>query len=164
LSYELREVTPSEVSALIQEVVDTRAFLERKSDDAPFVVEAADMFGDHPEFRVFALADGGSCPVGFVMLIPGNDDGVLDVGPTYVSPRLRGQGLGKLMLAQVVAWAPEHGLRRLVVATWGENSRARHVFEAVGFCFTHEELNTRVNGDSTVHFALDLSGPDSEEQ
>ena len=91
------------------------------------------------------------------MTVPGADQDTVDIGPTFVTTKLRGRGLGKRMVSDVVEWASERGIRRLVVATWGENARARHVFEAAGFRFTHEEPNARVNGDSTVYFELDLA-------
>ena len=95
------------------------------------------------------------------MTIPGEEEGTLEIGPTYVTSSLRGLGLGKELVAHVVAWARERGVRRLAVATWGANTRARHVFESVGFTFAGEEPETRNNGDSTVHFTLSLlRGPD----
>ena len=149
------ETTHASIAELIQESLETHALLERKDDDAPFVLEAAEAFRGHPSFHVFALGDAQSRPVGFIMTIPGPDQDTVDIGPTFVSTRLR--GLGKRMVYNVLKWARECGIRRLVVATWGGNARARHVFETVGFQVTHEEPNTRVNGGSTVYFELDLA-------
>ena len=155
--FSLAEKSHEEIADLIQEVVDTGAFVERTTDEEPFVVEAAEVFAGDPGFRTFALTDFESRPVGFVMMVPTEDASILEIGPTYVTRELRGQGLGKDMVASVIGWARERGVRRLVVATWGENARARHVFQSLGFTFTGEDLGARVNGDSTVHFALDLS-------
>jgi len=155
--YNLTETSYQAIVDLIQEVLDTDAFVERTTDDEPFVVQAADMFAGNPGFRIFALSDDEAQPVGFVMTVPSENSETLEIGPTYVTRGLRGRGLGKELVARVIRWARERGLQRLVVATWGENARARHVFEAVGFIFAGEELGARVNGDSTVHFTLDLS-------
>jgi GNAT superfamily N-acetyltransferase len=159
MSFEFRETTPAEISHLVQEVLDTSAFVERSTDPEPFVAEAPRIFADEPRFRIFALAREDRQPVGFVMVLPGEDRETLDIGPTYVTAEVRGQGLGKELVGQVVNWARGHGVDRLVVATWGANARARHVFESVGFSFSREELGTRVDGDSTVHYELEFSRP-----
>ena len=158
--HNLSESTHREIADLIREVLGTGAFVERTTDDEPFVVEAAEIFAGSPGFRISALTDAQAQPVGFVMTVPNEEPDTLEIGPTYVASELRGQGLGKNMVARVIDWAREHGVRRLVIATWGENARARHIFESVGFTFAGEELGARVNGDSTVHFALDLSAQD----
>lgn len=54
----------------------------------------------------------------------------------YVDPAFRGGGLGRAVSAEVIAWARERGLGRLVlhVADW--NVAARRTYESLGFVTT----------------------------
>ena len=54
----------------------------------------------------------------------------------YVPPRWRGRGLGRAVSAEVVAWARDRGLRRILlhVADW--NDAARRTYESLGFVAT----------------------------
>jgi GNAT superfamily N-acetyltransferase len=154
----VRETSYEGIAGLAQEVVDSGAFVERVADEVPFVLAAPEIFAGQDGFRIFAVEDAQSQPMGFVMVVPGPAPGVLEIGPTYVARSARGQGLGKALVAHAIRWARSAGARRLLVATWGQNARARHVFEDGGFAFLWEEPSTRANGDSTVHFELALEG------
>jgi ribosomal protein S18 acetylase RimI-like enzyme len=90
------------------------------------------------------------------MTLPGQSDGILVIGPTFITKRCRGRGLGKYMLQRLVDRARGWHVSRLVFETWGKNVAARRLVESLGFRFVAEELNTRVNGDSTVTYVLEL--------
>lgn len=154
--YAFCECDYSEVVGLVAEADETHALLQRKSDDEPFHRVVDDIFNGQPGYQVFVLVDARSQPVGFTMTVPESDARTLSIGPTFISSRLRGQGLGKTMIQQVIEWARARGIDTMIVATWGGNLVARGTFEAAGFRFVDEELDTRVNGDSTVTYELDL--------
>ncbi|NLE44273.1 MAG: GNAT family N-acetyltransferase [Chloroflexi bacterium] len=155
--YTLRECAYADVLGLVEEADRTEALLQRRSDDAPFHRIVDQVYGGHHGYQVFVLTDASSRPVGFTMTLPEADARTVSIGPTFISRSLRGKGLGKRMILDIIEWARVRGMARLLVATWGSNRAARGTFEAVGFRFTDEELNTRVNGDSTVTYELALA-------
>jgi hypothetical protein len=53
-------------------------------------------------------------------------------------------------------WAQDREARKLHTATWGQNLRARQLFEGLGFECINEIPDARVNGDSTVEYLLHL--------
>ena len=66
----------------------------------------------------------------------------------YVDPRWRGRGLGRTLSAEVIAWARERGVSKVLlhVADW--NGPARRVYESLGFMLTG--ARTTLAHDSTV--------------
>ena len=98
MEYTFEETARESIAELIQESLEPRALLERKDDDVPFVLEAVEIFRDHPSFHVFALMNARSQPVGYIMTVPGADTDTVDIGPTFVTRELRGRGLGKRMI------------------------------------------------------------------
>lgn len=156
MTLQIREAPFAEIAGLANEVVDSGAFVTRVGDDRPFVLEAPELFADHPDFRIFAAFGPDDVPVAFAMALPTPEPSTVDIGPTYVAARMRGRGVGSALISHVVEWARMRGKRRVAVATWGQNARARRVFERAGFEIVREDANARVNGDSTVHFELSL--------
>jgi DNA-binding MarR family transcriptional regulator/GNAT superfamily N-acetyltransferase len=69
----------------------------------------------------------------------------------YVEPEARGMGIGTLLVKQVVAFAREHGYRRIRLWTQENLTSARKIYAAAGF---------RQVGDSEAHhsFGKDLIG------
>jgi GNAT superfamily N-acetyltransferase len=157
MPYALEETTCPRLTDLIQDALETGALLQRRSDDAPFLEAVGGIFEGDPNFHVFAVADSGDRPLGFTMTLPGQSDGVLVIGPTFITERCRGRGLGKYMLQRLIDRARDWHVSRLVFETWGRNAAARRLVESLGFRFAAEELNARVNGDSTVAYVLDLN-------
>jgi ribosomal protein S18 acetylase RimI-like enzyme len=157
-TYRLREVAYAELTALVDECVNTQAFLPRIDDETPFILGLPEIFGGHPDFHCFALTMLDGRMAAFVVVLPPVDGaaGTLVIGPMYVGAAHRGHGLGRRLVAETVAWARARGVRRLLVETWGRNDRARRIFEALGFMCVAEELDTRVDGDSTVSYMLEL--------
>ena len=66
----------------------------------------------------------------------------------YVDPRWRGRGLARTLSAEVIGWARERGVSKVLlhVADW--NGPARRVYESLGFTLTG--ARTTLAHDSTV--------------
>ena len=156
--YTIEEVSYAEILPLAQETAETGSFVERRDDaGAPFVLAMGEIFADHPDFRVFGLREAKSGQViGYGTLLPNAAPHALELGPLYITIAHRGRGWGRRLIAALIAAARANGARYLYTATWGENARVQHLFEALGFEFVSEEPDARVNGDSTVHYRLDL--------
>jgi RimJ/RimL family protein N-acetyltransferase len=64
-------------------------------------------------------------------------------------PAYRNRGLGTALICQILAWARLTGLRRVVLTSRGDNTRALHVFRQCGF----QTLNTS-NGQIEMAYQI----------
>lgn len=71
-------------------------------------------------------------PVGCCALLPMADGG-FELGKMAVAEQLRGRGVGKRLLEQVVAHARQMGARRLYLETSTKLPNAIHLYESQGF-------------------------------
>lgn len=71
-------------------------------------------------------------PAGCVALIPMRDD-VYELSKMAISPRLRGRGLGRVLLLHVIAQARQIGARSLFLGSSTKLPNAVHLYESVGF-------------------------------
>ncbi len=78
------------------------------------------------------LVEADAVPVGCVALTP-LPDGAYELSKMAVSPRLRGQGLGRRLLAHAIDHARRVGAERLVLTTNIKLSNAIHLYESLGF-------------------------------
>jgi GNAT superfamily N-acetyltransferase len=151
----LQETTLAQIAEVVREVDSRGAFLHSRDEPDFSCYLFLHGFVGEAGFHLFALRDGDAT-AGFVSLLPGDDKGTLDIGPTYIRPAYQNHGLGSRQVQAVVRWARSRGIRHMGVRTWGENTRARQIFEKAGFVLEREVPNARVNGDSTVYYRLDL--------
>lgn len=157
MPYSFELTTLSEIAPLIEEIETTHAFVIRRGDVPPFFLSMLAEVEEQPNVGCFALRERSRDAIaGIVTTLPHKEAGAVDIGPLYVRPAYRGQGLGKRLIKELIQWAKTQGLQALYVQTWGRNARARHTFESVGFTFVKETANARVNGDSTVTYRLCL--------
>jgi putative acetyltransferase len=104
-----------------------------------FVLEAKDIetLGD-PEGTILRkggrvlLAYRAEEPVGCVALIP-IENGVYELSKMAVSPRVRGQGIGRKLLLAALAEARAMGVVSLFLGSSTKLADAVHLYEAVGF-------------------------------
>jgi putative acetyltransferase len=61
------------------------------------------------------------------------DPGTFEVRKMYLQPEVRGQGVGRALLDESVAWARARGGRRLVLDTTEQMRRAIAFYESHGF-------------------------------
>jgi len=58
----------------------------------------------------------------------------------YVTENMRGTGLGKRLIAAVVAWATERGADHLRLSVDRDNASARAFYENIGLSFRDDEM------------------------
>lgn len=82
---------------------------------------------------LLGFEDGGAL-VAIGGLKPWTDEsGSAEIKRMYVAPQARGRGLGKLILAALIAWAREHGVRRVVLETGNRQAEAVGLYTGAGF-------------------------------
>ena len=143
---------------MIQEAKSARAFLPFKDDREPFLDSMGQMEG-LADYHFFLLLKDLSEPIGFAVILPHKEEKVVSIGPLYVREQVQGRGLGRRLIEGLIEWAKTKEVRALFTQTWGGNTRARRLLEDLGFQFLREKPDTRVNGDSTVQYLLEISDP-----
>lgn len=104
-----------------------------------FVLEPKDIqtLGD-PQTTILAkggcifMLYAGAEPVGCVALIP-MSDAVFELSKMAVSPKLRGQGLGRRLLHHAISHARQIGVKSLFLGSSTKLPNAVHLYESVGF-------------------------------
>lgn len=81
--------------------------------------------------HIFMVRSEGE-PVGCVALIS-MGDGVYELSKMAVSPRLRGQGIGRKLLEHAIAQAKALGAKSLFLGSSTKLKNALHLYESVGF-------------------------------
>jgi GNAT superfamily N-acetyltransferase len=137
----LRDIRPDDGSALV-------AFHSRLSENTVVLR----FFGAHPELskrevehfthvdgidRVALVAErsGGIVAVGRYDRIPGRDDAEVAF---VVADAYQGNGIGTILIEQLVRIARSHGIRRLVAETLTENRRMLDLIRNTGFAHQYE--------------------------
>jgi len=73
-------------------------------------------------------------PVGLVAGVPHEvDSDVLYLYSMWVKPEFRRRGVGEALVADVLAWAREHGWARVRLRVFQENDTARRLYARLGF-------------------------------
>ncbi len=85
-------------------------------------------------------------PVGLVASMPHEEDpSVLYLYSMWVRPAFRGRGYGEALVAEVVAWAREHGWARVRLRVMLDNAVARRLYERLGFRGDGEAMDLAVS-------------------
>ncbi len=84
------------------------------------------------------------------------DDGIA-IGPMYVCPEARRQGIGRDQVDKLIRWARLRSLHWIRTRTWGENQAAIRIFESLDFERTREIPSHRLNGDQTFLYEIQLN-------
>jgi N-acetylglutamate synthase-like GNAT family acetyltransferase len=89
------------------------------------------------------------------------DDGDDTAGLRWfvLEPSLRGRGLGRRLVGEVVAEARKHGFARLRLETFSDLRVAAHLYHEHGFELVHEETGPRWGREQVTyqHYELQLS-------
>ncbi|MCC3312571.1 acetyltransferase [Nocardia africana] len=78
------------------------------------------------------IARDGDDRVGCVALVA-EDPGVFEISKMAVAPRVRGRGIGRLLLNAAIDHARACGATSLFLASNGRLADAVHLYESVGF-------------------------------
>ena len=137
--YALRAGRPTDARPLARLFSDVRAAgrylvtppgLRNESHEAYFIRE---LIAAGESLVLVAEADGAV--VGNVLLLPEQSRVQDHVGTLSicVAAEWRDAGLGSALVARALAWATEHGLRKVQLSVFPDNARAIAVYERAGF-------------------------------
>ena len=84
------------------------------------------------------VAERSGTPVGYVTL--NQHESGSQIGLIAVAAGHQGVGLGRLLVEQSLAWARQHGARRMKVVTQGRNVPAQRLYQRCGFVTASFEL------------------------
>lgn len=91
-----------------------------------------------PELEMARIAERGGEVVGSVFIVKA-EPGTAKLRLLYVDARVRGQGLGKRLVGEAIAFARSKGYRDLVLWTNAGLDAARGIYQAAGFQLVSEE-------------------------
>ncbi|MGA5135368.1 GNAT family N-acetyltransferase [Streptomyces blastmyceticus] len=91
-----------------------------------------------------ALLDG--LPVGMVSGVPGEEVGNVELISMWVSPGVRGQGVGDYLIEEVERWGTERGATTLRLSVMPDNHQAAALYERHGFTDTGEPGDLLLDG------------------
>ena len=91
-----------------------------------------------PELDMARIAERGGEVVGSVFIVK-SEPGIAKLRLLYVDARVRGQGLGKRLVGEAIAFARSKGYRELVLWTNSCLDAARALYVAAGFELVSEE-------------------------
>ncbi|MDI6105563.1 GNAT family N-acetyltransferase [Actinoplanes sp. NEAU-A12] len=83
-----------------------------------------------------AVAENGTGLVG--AWVPEDRHGAVELYSMWVHPEWRGQGVGDLLIEDVLAWTAENGHTRVDLWLAEGNVAAERLYERHGFCMTEE--------------------------
>ena len=153
----IRPATPADVPQILTYIREL-ALYEREPD-AVLATEAdllRDGFGSTPRFQC-VIAELDQQPAGFALYFTSYSTWLghhgIRLEDLYVTPSLRGQGIGKALLRHLARIAVEQGCPRLEwdVLTW--NQAAIDVYEAIGATTQTEWRIMRLSGDALTNLA-----------
>lgn len=99
----------------------------------------------HPRWGVKVIAEAPQ-PVGLVGTVPHEvHDDVLYLYSMWVKPPFRRRGVGEALVAEVLAWAMEHGWPRVQLRVFAGNVPARRLYERLGFTGDGEVMDLAVS-------------------
>jgi ribosomal protein S18 acetylase RimI-like enzyme len=75
-------------------------------------------------------------------------DGEAAIRWVVLSPEVRGLGLGRRLLAEMLAFAQDHGYRRVWLETFSELETAAHLYREAGFVVTSADTAPRWGRES----------------
>lgn len=97
-----------------------------------------------------ALSDGKIAGGAGIFPSPGLPEDTCELVKMYLSPALRGKGLGKLLIEKSLAFAKEAGYKHVYIETLPELRKAMSVYEKFGFRYLDGPMG------NTGHFGCDI--------
>jgi len=153
----IRPATPADVPTLLR--FSRELALYEREPQAVVATEAdllRDGFGPAPRFRAL-IADVDGAPAGFALFFTSystwRGHHGIRLEDLYVTPELRGQGIGKALLARVAQIAVAEGCPRLEWDVLDWNAPAIAVYERLGAHILTEWRIMRLSGDALTALA-----------
>jgi GNAT superfamily N-acetyltransferase len=107
------------------------------------------MSGDHPAIHVF-IAEKNTRAVGMIIFFlsfstwrgaPG-----VYISDVYLTQDVRGTGLGKKLVGDVVCWGAKRGADHMRLAVDPKNDVAQSFYKGIGMSFCIDEINFQISG------------------
>ncbi|MBW4720010.1 GNAT family N-acetyltransferase [Saccharothrix obliqua] len=99
----------------------------------------------HPRWGVKVVAEAPD-PIGLVAAVPHAErERALYLYSMWVKPPYRRRGVGEALVAEVLAWAREHGWRFVQLRVFRGNVAARRLYERLGFTGDGEVMGLAVS-------------------
>jgi GNAT superfamily N-acetyltransferase len=159
-----REARPGDAEAIVE--LHTRVYPAEYGVDQSFVDDVAAVLAElrirgwpRPGEGIWIVESDG-VPGGCLAL---SDEGGGEGRVRFfvLTPELRGLGLGRQLLDELLEEATTAGYRRLTLATFSDLRAAAHLYREAGFRVSGEEAGPRWGREAFVyqHYALELQRP-----
>jgi GNAT superfamily N-acetyltransferase len=153
----IRPATPADVPAILNFIRELAAY--EREPNAVVATEAdllRDGWGPTPRFTAL-MAEVDNQPAGFALFFTSystwRGHHGIRLEDLYITPALRGQGIGKALLSSVAKIAVEQGCPRLEWDVLEWNGPAIAVYERVGARILNEWRIMRVQGEALAALA-----------
>jgi GNAT superfamily N-acetyltransferase len=158
---ELRPGDLGEIIALVARLIDPEYGLDSTHEGYVATSVGQQAVRGWPGEREGAwIVEHEGVPAGSIAL---TDDGDDTAGLRWfaLETPLRGRGLGRHLVGEVVAVARRHGYARLRLETFSDLRAAAHLYREHGFELAHEENGPRWGREQVTyqHYELRLTGP-----
>ena len=163
----IRPATPADVPTILRFIRELAAY--EREPDAVLATEAdllRDGFGPTPRFWAL-IAEHDGAPAGFALYFTSystwRGHHGIRLEDIYVTPSLRGKGIGKALLVRLAQIAVEQGCPRLEWDVLEWNAPAIAVYERLGAEILTEWRIMRLSGDALQTLASTSSASTSPE-
>jgi ribosomal protein S18 acetylase RimI-like enzyme len=153
------ELRPGDMEAIVDH--HRRVYGEEYGVDSrfgDFVAEAvarAEARGFPTEREAIRIVELDGEHVGSFGLTDEGDD-TAAIRWVVLSPEVRGKGLGRRLLGEMLAFAEEHGYRRVWLGTFSELEAAAHLYRDAGFVLTESDTAPRWGRDAITYQSYEL--------
>jgi GNAT superfamily N-acetyltransferase len=153
----IRPATPADIPTILRFIYELATY--EREPDAVVATEAdllRDGWGATPRFNAL-IADYESKPAGFALYFTSystwRGHHGIRLEDLYVTPSLRGKGIGKALLARLARIAVDEGCPRLEWDVLAWNQPAIDIYEAVGAKILTEWRIMRLSDDALTSLA-----------
>lgn len=136
-------------------VESEHAFLPAKNAPNETAISLIEKFRNNASFEAFGYVAEDNA-ASYIVALSGRKENEIAIGPMYVAKNSRGKGLGKRQVAEFIELFAKRGYESAYTKTWSNNTASRHCFESLGFSEIGRKYNDRIDGDTTISFALEL--------
>ena len=159
----IRPATPADIPTMLRFIRELAAF--EREPDAVIATEAdllRDGFGPEPRFTAIIAEHDGEA-AGFALYFRSYSTWLghhgIRLEDLYVTPTMRGKGIGKALLTSLARIAVEEGCPRLEWDVLAWNQSAIDVYEAIGASTQTEWRIMRLAGDALTRLAAQATYP-----